>query len=233
MMGRYLILSILSSRARSANIQYFPKDTLHDPISPPTPIQPRATKESMVKASKAKAKAAKDDSKELHACSVCDYSTHHKGYMSRHMKSHQRASEFRCGVCQYICSRKSSLVKHMRIHNGEKPYTCGYAGCNFRAAQRSNVTVHQRIHNQEKPFACTWVGCSFRCSRKFNLANHMRTHTREKPFSCTECNYKAARCHHLKNHMRTHTKGGGSGLGGVVAGVAPKQPSAKTRGTAV
>ena len=127
-------------------------------------------------------------------CTVCSYTTQHKGYLTRHMRTHTSVKPmYACTVCNYKAAAKSSLAKHMRIHTGVKPYACDR--CPYRAAQKSNLTVHMRTHDGERPFACTV--CSYRSSRKGNLANHMRTHT--GGLACPKCSLRQ-RKHHLTNH---------------------------------
>ncbi|XP_066970732.1 protein bric-a-brac 1-like isoform X17 [Macrobrachium rosenbergii] len=57
-----------------------------------------------------------------------------------------------CRYCNYASHFKGNVVRHMRVHTGDKPFACPY--CPLKFIQKCILTMHVRTHTGEKPHAC-------------------------------------------------------------------------------
>ena len=150
---------------------------------------------------KDKCQTGRLQTKRLHQCPHCSYSTKRTSDLTKHIRTHTGEKPYSCTECGKCFTRLSSLRVHNRSHTGEKPYSCTECGKCF--SHLSSLQKHNRTHTGEKPYSCT------KCGKCFNQLSHLRvynrTHTGEKPYSCTECGKCFAQLSNLRAHNCTHT----------------------------
>ena len=125
---------------------------------------------------KAKCRTGRVQTKRLHQCPHCSYSTKRTDHLKRHVCIHTGEKPYPCAECGKCFTRLSHLQAHNRTHTGEKPYSCTECGKCF--TQLSSLRAHNRTHTGEKPYSCAECGKCF--TWHSSLRNHNRSHTREK-----------------------------------------------------
>ena len=120
---------------------------------------------------KAKSRTGRVQTKRLHQCPHCSYSTKRTSDLTKHIRTHTGEKPYSCTECGKCFSWSSSLREHNRTHTGEKPYSCTECGKCF--SHLSYLRVHIRTHTGEKPYSCKECGRSFNNSS--NYSRHMRT----------------------------------------------------------
>ena len=108
----------------------------------------------------------------------CNYSTSFRGYLNRHLKSHN----------------PDPLVRY--------PVPCTYPGCEYRTTNSSELKRH--IRRRHKPDRVKDICCNL-CPQTFysrHGANyHVKlAHLNEKDYKCDECNYATGSKTQLKLH---------------------------------
>ena len=73
-------------------------------------------------------------------CGHCDYSTSHKGRLSRHVKSKHELVKYPCNHCDHKAALKWSLSIHIKSkHEGIK-YPCNQ--CDYKATEKGHLLRH-------------------------------------------------------------------------------------------
>ncbi|CAH1250445.1 ZNF91 [Branchiostoma lanceolatum] len=154
-----------------------------------------STSSSLKKAAKTKGKPR---STNLYLCETCDYSTHRKDCLVRHMIIHSGAKPYNCKQCEYRAADKSNLIKHIRKHlNVKKQYRC--KNCDYTTTVRAEFLVH-KMNYHVKMHSCK--ECSYTSNRSTDIVRHMKTHTGEKPYLCDECGFRSADKSNLQKHKQ-------------------------------
>ncbi len=82
---------------------------------------------------------------------------HHNMYLSSHPKP---CVGYRCTLCKYSSKHKGNMAKHIRIHTGVKPYECRL--CEYSSSDASSLYGHMDAkHPGIKPYKCTVCGEAF------------------------------------------------------------------------
>ncbi|KAI8431174.1 hypothetical protein MSG28_001213 [Choristoneura fumiferana] len=135
-------------------------------------------------------------------CSFCNYTSHRRYLLLRHMKTHSEDRPYKCKVCERGFKTMASLQNHVNMHNGVKPHVCKY--CNSPFTTSGELVRHVRYrHTHEKPHKCT--ECDYASVELSKLRRHVRCHTGERPYQCPDCTYASPDTFKLKRHLRTHT----------------------------
>ncbi|XP_045510311.1 transcriptional repressor CTCFL-like isoform X2 [Colias croceus] len=135
-------------------------------------------------------------------CTFCNYVSHRRYLLLRHMKSHSDERPHKCTVCERGFKTVTSLQNHMNMHNGVKPHVCKYCSSPFTTSGELVRHVRYR-HTHEKPHRCT--ECDYASVELSKLRRHVRCHTGERPYQCPNCTYASPDTFKLKRHLRTHT----------------------------
>ena len=120
---------------------------------------------------KAKCRTGHFQTKRLHQCLHCSYSTKRTDHLNRHIRIHTGEKPYSCTECGKCFTQLSNLQVHNRTHTGEKPYPCAECGKCFTTL--SDLRVHNRTHTGEKPYSCKECGQSF--NQSSNYSRHIRT----------------------------------------------------------
>ncbi|XP_050677590.1 transcriptional repressor CTCFL-like isoform X2 [Leptidea sinapis] len=162
-------------------------------------------------------------------CKNCEYTSHRRYLLMRHMRCHSTERPHQCSICEKGFKTQMTLQNHVNMHKGlkphvcndckaafttsgelarhiryrhthEKPHQCPY--CEYASVEKSKLMRHIRGHTGEKPFRC--VHCSYAAPDRFKLTRHMRIHAGEQPFRCEVCNLGFKQCHSLRTHSLIH-----------------------------
>ena len=120
---------------------------------------------------KAKCRTGRLQTKMLHQCPHCSYSTKRTSNLTRHIRTHTGEKPYSCAKCEKCFTQLSHLQLHIRTHTGEKPYPC--TECEKCFNQLSDLKKHIRTHTGEKPYSCKECGRGFNHSS--NYSRHMHT----------------------------------------------------------
>ena len=155
---------------------------------------------------KAKCRTGRLQTKRLHQCPHCSYSTKWANNLTKHIRTHTGEKPYSCTECGKCFTQVSSLQAHIRTHTGEKPFSC--TECSKCFTRLSDLKKHIRTHTGEKPYSCKECGRSFNDSSSYN--RHIRTvHSTGRVMSlrCPHCSY-VTKCSPatLQRHIRTHTR---------------------------
>lgn len=149
-----------------------------------------------------KKRKIKRGSSDRHVCNYCNYTTHKRYLLSRHMKSHSEDRPHRCGICERGFKTAASLQNHVNTHSGVRPHNC--KDCDAQFTTSGELVRHVRYkHTHEKPHACS--ECDYASVELSKLKRHMRCHTGERPYQCQHCTYASPDTYKLKRHLRIHT----------------------------
>lgn len=155
-----------------------------------------------VKATKTPQKTRSKHVRPHFVCNFCDYTSHRRYLLLRHMKSHSEDRPHKCSVCERGFKTMASLQNHVNMHNGIKPHVCKY--CNSPFTTSGELVRHVRYrHTHEKPHKCS--ECDYASVELSKLRRHVRCHTGERPYQCPHCTYASPDTFKLKRHLRTHT----------------------------
>ena len=142
-------------------------------------------------------------------CSICDYSSTKKSYMSRHMRvkhNSSRDSRQECKDNMFICSQcaksfktKVGLTEHEKLkHSNNARYKCTV--CSKQFMIKSTFINHQNSHYKIKVHKCTV------CHRSFTLRTALQEHNKScvsgKQHQCTVCGKLFTRPASLHDHIR-------------------------------
>nr|XP_042906317.1 gastrula zinc finger protein XlCGF8.2DB-like [Parasteatoda tepidariorum] len=80
-----------------------------------------------------------------HRCPHCEYESHKRANVVRHLRCHTGERLFSCEVCGKGLSSKQYMKIHLLTHTGELPFECKVCSKGFRTAQR--LSTHMFIHD--------------------------------------------------------------------------------------
>ena len=164
---------------------------------------PNETIDLEAKSNHSRFKGNKHDKSKLFKCNHCNYETHRKGDLKKHIRIHTAKNRYKCKYCNYTAHRKDMVIRHIGIHleDKEKPYKCDYCGKGFMLKQ--DFSKHVKIHTGEKAYKCNY--CVKRFKTSWGLNQHTRIHTKAKQYKCNYCNYATHWKGDLNKHIRKHT----------------------------
>ena len=96
----------------------------------------------------------RDPIEKSNECSYCDYASHFKRNLVRHMNTHEDVPRVRttenkwtgtmnkCEQCSYSTILRANYLVHLRKHNGEKPFKC--EKWPYEARQQTILKIHNR-----------------------------------------------------------------------------------------
>ena len=87
------------------------------------------------------------DKEKIFQCDQCEYRTHVKYYLDRHIATHSDARPHVCSECGRGFKDPSSLRKHTKIHSGVKDHECELCGKAFY--ERRDLKEHMKTHTGE------------------------------------------------------------------------------------
>ncbi|VVC88788.1 unnamed protein product [Leptidea sinapis] len=135
-------------------------------------------------------------------CKNCEYTSHRRYLLMRHMRCHSTERPHQCSICEKGFKTQMTLQNHVNMHKGLKPHVCN--DCKAAFTTSGELARHIRYrHTHEKPHQCPY--CEYASVEKSKLMRHIRGHTGEKPFRCVHCSYAAPDRFKLTRHMRIHT----------------------------
>ncbi len=152
------------------------------------------------------------NSKQVHQCKYCKYSTCVSQRMKIHIKQHEnddgkkeekeKSDLYRCKVCDnFQTPRRKELSAHMRRDHFPEgpPFRCdlGDGACTYRTVKLSQLLSHRQTHSTVPGFKCK--SCPFATRTANRLAIHMLQH--DKKFPCPHCNKLFPSNGALKKHL--------------------------------
>ena len=89
-----------------------------------------------------------------YTCQECDAAFKHERSLKDHTVSkHSLERPFKCSLCDFVTIKKRYLTIHARVHTGERPYPCTECSATFK--HRTNLKSHVLVkHKNEKPHHC-------------------------------------------------------------------------------
>lgn len=157
-------------------------------------------------------------------CDFCNFKTHWRINMTRHMRtkhSDARDTIHRCQTCSDTFATKQNLDKHQAetcrqrmcsvcgalfksyfslknhmVKHGQAKYHCHTCGKGFRV--KAHFQGHLNTHTGLKE-KCNTCGASF--TYKSNLQRHKKSCGKSRGFMCTECGQQFTSSHVLGDHI--------------------------------
>lgn len=121
-------------------------------------------------------------------CNFCDYKTHNKPNLERHVALHlSQSSKCVCEQCGKTYSSVASLKDHISYMHENVKCILFILYLNFK-----------KPLFQEKHFRCDQCGKIFK--RNSDLIRHFKTHSNDRPFVCKSCGKTYKRSAHLRRH---------------------------------
>ena len=144
-------------------------------------------------------------SKRKRACDLCEYETHYKNNLKRHLayKHDINVIYHQCNHCEYKAKFKAGLIQHLAgMHDIDVIYhQCDH--CEYKAKQKSHLKDHlARMHDIDVIYhQCNH--CPHQAKHKGNLKKHLAyKHDIGVIYhQCDNCEYQAKYKTGLKQHL--------------------------------
>jgi len=136
-----------------------------------------------------------------HLCHLCDFATHEKYILTRHLVVHGIGDRVKCDK---DFSTKGNLQRHSKTHN-PSPMTCNQCGKMYKTTD--SLKNHIANIHSEKRLECD------ECHQMFSTIESLNRHKKNvhvlKSFKCDQCKYRCKTNSHLKIHTNKVHNGDG------------------------
>lgn len=75
-------------------------------------------------------------------CNYCNYTSHKRYLLTRHMKTHSEERPHKCNICDRGFKTISSLQNHVNTHTGIKPHKCKECDSSFTTSGSSCSRIY-------------------------------------------------------------------------------------------
>ena len=145
----------------------------------------------------------------LFSCPIptCDFRTHLKKSVTRHLKETHGPKTVICDVCSKKYRTESQLRKHFKDRHSDIIFNCDI--CEFKSTRKNEVTRHKRrVHEKSsRDFTCEY--CGFTSKYNQTLDDHKQAqhgNPNDPDFLCDECSYTTKVKRALVKHKNQHRK---------------------------
>ena len=132
-----------------------------------------------------------------HLCHVCDFATHAKAFLIRHLQVHGIGDRLKCDK---DFSAESCLQRHIKTHKSVSQQ-CSECCKMYRTAM--SLKKHITLMHSEKRLECD------ECEKMFSTISRLNFHKKAvhvlKSFKCDQCKFRSKTNSYLKAHInRVH-----------------------------
>lgn len=143
-------------------------------------------------------------------CDCCGKVYPRKADLACHImnKHKEKVMAYKCGSCDYATHSKKNLSRHLYIKHSTQNFQCGICDRGYPSEKIRDLHI-KNVHEKIKKVLICWI-CSSECSSEAALERHLRkTHLDEnRNFKCEHCEKtfftKSVMKRHIENnHLNT------------------------------
>lgn len=87
-------------------------------------VEPTTSKKGLADTGSPSSSSSSSGKTKRFQCQVCDYGTHYKNDMKRHVRTHTGEKPHHCDYCEKAFARMGSLRSHIATHKSRFPFHC-------------------------------------------------------------------------------------------------------------
>lgn len=131
-------------------------------------------------------------------CRICNYSSHEKSALVRHLLTHSGIRPYFCKICDYAFTTKANCERHVRKRHNcvERAELHAAVKCDLEMLKQAPKDDIYMISGSNS--SCPVCNKSFSCNN--DLRQHLKEHE-EKQFICQLCNVKCTTRNNCVRHI--------------------------------
>ncbi|XP_023349595.1 zinc finger Y-chromosomal protein 1 isoform X1 [Eurytemora carolleeae] len=131
-------------------------------------------------------------------CTQCDYKATEKSHLRRHIQSIHEKIKYDCDKCEYKASEPGNLKNHKKRIHGDVFDNCSL--CSFIGKSASELKRHEFLVHDKVDFCCD--KCSYECESQEELKMH-KVSLHRNIYLCDQCDYKSHQLSNLSRHKKS------------------------------